>query len=150
MINISNALQGNAKVLDAIFRDAIPSVVGISTNSDGVIVHLPDGISQASEILTDTILGVYGDLVVTTDKTSMTDLETATITCSDDAISSDSSVGYVVLLDGMLYSSGDNPVVAGSSVLTLVTPPAGTYEVYMYRKTGNYQSGKVSIVVSEA
>jgi hypothetical protein len=64
-------------------------------------------------------------------------------------IASDSDVGYIVLLDGVEYASGTDAVSAGVADLTLASPVAGVYEIFIYRRLGNYASGSITITVSE-
>ncbi len=151
MIDISHVTKLNPLVIDLIVREAIPETIGLSTGSYGTIVHLPDDAEAADQALASDIMEAFGNLVVTADKTTMTEGDAdPIITCADASISGDADVGYVVLLDGIEYASGIDTVDAGVVTLTLASPVAGVYEVFIYRQTGNYASGSVVITVSPA
>ncbi len=58
-------------------------------------------------------------------------------------------MGYIVLLDGEVYAQGSDLVTTGVLTLTLSEPVAGVYSVFVYRKSGNYASATLQIVVNE-
>ncbi len=148
-MDISKSIVANTTVLDATARAALPSSVsGVSVNSVSII-HLLDD-SQANQYTANAVLDAYGTLTVTADKTTLTEGGAdPVITCNDALIAGDAEVGYVVLLDGEVYATGTDTVTSGVSELTLASPVAGKYEVFVYRISGNYASGSVNIIVSE-
>ena len=65
--------------------------------------------------------------------------------------SGDASLGWLVLDEtGDVYASGDDAPDGGTLTLNLVEPVAGVYRVFVFRKTGDYASGFVTITVNEA
>ena len=148
MINIEQKTRLNSLVFDRIIRVGIPAVLGVSTGGYGTIVHLPD--DTVDQGLTTDIMDAFDTLVVTADKTAMAEGDAdPVVSCNDVLIASDSDVGYIVLLDGVEYASGTDAVSAGVADLTLASPVAGVYEIFIYRRLGNYASGSITITVRE-
>lgn len=138
-------------VINTIAKLIEPNTYGTLGSPAGMRVHIPDATSQAKQDQIQSALDNYGALTVTADKTTMTEGDAdPVVSCNDAAISGDATVGYAVLLDGQLYADGTDTVTAGSVSLTLSSPVNGVYDVYIYRKSGTYASGKVSITVNEA
>lgn len=143
MINKSIATVLNGKAVDHICRDLL-TIIGVSTGA-GTIVHLDDATTPADQTKVENILANYGGLTVNADKTTMTEGDAApVITVS----SADATLGYVVLLDGNKYASGDVVPSAGTATLNLVSPVAGVYQIFVFRKTGDYSNGSVTITVN--
>ena len=112
-------------------------------------IYLLSG-SPENQDKANAIFNNYDRLIVNSDKTVMTEGDTdPVISCNDVLIAGDSDVGYVALLDGIEYASGTTTVTAGEATLNLVSPVDGEYEIFLYRRTGNYASGSVTIIVSE-
>lgn len=150
-MNIEHATWRPPLVTDHIARDILGgNTSGISTGPYGTIIHLLNE-GQVYQDRAQGILDNWGGLTVTADKTTMTEGDAdPVVSCNDAAISGDATVGYIVLLDGQLYADGTDTVTAGSVSLTLSSPVNGSYDVYIYRKSGTYASGKVTITVNEA
>ena len=143
------------KTLDCVSLDAVARYIlgdatsGCSTTDHHARIHLLDE-SQSNQDTASAILNYFGDLIVSSDISLMTEGDPdPIITCSDPAILSDTEVGYVVLLDGLEYAAGTDTISAGVVSLTLANPVAGVYEVIVYRLWENYASGSVVITVNE-
>lgn len=138
-------IMGLDTIARSIMGDSI-SGVSIGVNSQiHVINETPENIATASSILS----GRDG-LVVNSSVTEMTVGDPdPVIVCNDGSIFADTDIGYVVLFDELLYDSGTDVLVDGSVDLTLVSPEAGEYVVYIYRLVDNYLSGFVTITVNE-
>lgn len=135
-------------IVDTIARDALGVAVSGISVADNTRIHLLID-SQVNQDMANDVLSNFGALSGNTDKTSMTEGDAdPVVSCSDVLIASDTQIGYVVLWDGIEYASGTDAVVAGSVNLTLLSPIAGIYEIFIYRQTGNYASGSVTITVS--
>jgi hypothetical protein len=148
MIDISINEPLTIAIVDTIARDVLGAdVAGVSV-SDNTWIHLLDD-SQANQDIAQAILDNFGALVVTADKTTMIEGDAGpTISCNDALIAGDATVNYVVLLDGDDYASGTDVVTVGIADLTLASPVAGVYEIFLYRTSGNYASGSVTITVT--
>lgn len=144
MINISTNTTLPHVIADTILLALYLNKIGVSTGPYGTILHLPDGSDTANA---QAILDNYGGLTVNADKTTMTEGDADPVIT---VTSNDASLGYVVLdEDSAVYASGDDSPVSGTLTLNLVSPVAGVYRVFVYRKTGNYASGFVTITVNE-
>ena len=139
-----------AEALNQIARNALGSATsGISIGGGRSRIHLVNA-SPSNQDTANAILNNFGELIVSADKTTMNEGDAdPIITCSDPAISGDSDLGYLVMLDGVEYDAGTDTVIGGSVSLTLVSPVAGVYEIFLYRHTGTYASGSVTITVNE-
>lgn len=146
-VDIMSNVMTQIEVVDQMARDVINGVAGVSTNSLGTTIHLTEPTTSNREGKANKILDNWGDLTVTADKTTMSVGDVAPIITVNSATT---DVGYAVLLDGTLYSSGTTPVIAGVATLILTSPEAGTYDIYIYRRSGSLMSGMVTIVVSES
>ena len=145
MIDLSLVSVIPPQVADVMLRDAYPSAIGVSTGPYGTIFHLPDGSTTTTA---QAILDGYGDLTVNADKTTMTEGDADPVITVD---SGDASLGWLVLDEtGDVYASGDDAPDGGTLTLNLVEPVAGVYRVFVFRKTGDYASGFVTITVNEA
>mgnify|MGYP006921610335 CR=1 FL=1 len=146
MIHISRSNMYPGHVLDTMLRAVVPDAIGVSTGPYGTFLHLADDASLTHQNTAVNLLDNYGGLAVSTDKTSMNEGDVdPVITVS----SGDAELGYIVLLDGDEYDSGAVSVITGTATLNLVSPVAGAYQIFVYRKTGNYASGSVTIMVNE-
>ena len=139
-------------------------IMALDTIARAILADNTSGVSlgdySAITLLTDTpelvetatnILGGYNTLTVTSDPAIMTEgTGDVTITCNDPLLANDSDAGYVVLLDGVLFSSGRDVVTAGALELSLPDPVDGEYTIYIYRVASPYQSGLVKCIVNEA
>lgn len=141
-----------AMALDTVARAILgSSTPGVSTRGNTAVILLHDSASGGDQVNANRILENWGTLVVSADKVTMAEGDAdPVVSCADGAIASDGSVGYVVLQDGEVYDSGTDTLVGGESELTLSSPPAGVYDVSIYRLAGTYASGHVRITVSEA
>jgi len=149
MISVKHASVLPTEVIDAIAKTI--GAIGVSTGPYGTAVHVADDTSNDDLYAISDALNGYGTLPVSADKTTMTEGDAdPVISCNDAAIAGDSDVGYVALLDGGLYDSGVESVVGGAVNLTLGSPVDGVYDIYIFRRSGNYASGGVTITVSEA
>ena len=148
IIDISSNETIDTTCLDAVARSVLGNkTVGVSVMVGLSRIHITDASDQSTA---ETIFNNWGSLTVTADKTVMDEGDAdPVVTCNDASISSDSDVNYIVLLDGDVYASGTTTVTAGEATLNLVSPVDGVYEIFMYRTTGNYASGSVTITVSE-
>jgi hypothetical protein len=149
-MDISIEAVANTQLLDPVAREGLGvATSGVSVGGGSSRIHLLDD-SQSNQDIANDILNNYDGLVVTADKTSMVEDDAdPVISCADVMIASDSDVGYIVLLDGVEYASGTDAVSAGVADLTLASPVAGVYEIFIYRRLGNYASGSITITVSE-
>jgi len=150
MIDIQRTIAIQSPVVSNI-ADAVLTESAVSTNnSNHTRIHLPDGATTAQQSIAQSILDNYGALPVSASATALSEGDSDPVmTCDDSSIVSDSDMGYVVLLDGDIYAEGTTSVDSGEATLTLVSPIAGVYEVFLYRRTGNYASGSIQITVSE-
>ena len=135
----------NIYLLDTVARAILgDNISGVSAGPRAVIHLLND--SPSNQVIANTILNQYGSLSVVADKTAM-------IEGDDDPVitvaSTDAELGYFVLLDDEEYDSGDVTVITGVATLNLVDPVAGIYQIFVYRKTGDFASGSIQIIVSE-
>ena len=146
MINITNEIIYRAHIINSILRVANPSAVGVSTGGYGTIVHLPDAATIQQQSDAQSILTNFDSLTVNADKTTMNEGDADPVVTVSSA---DAELGYIVLMDGEDYDSGDVSVVSGTATLNLISPVAGDYEIFMYRQTDDYASGSVNITVSE-
>jgi len=146
MIHISRSVAYPGGVMDTILRTAIPTAIGVSTGPYGTILHLAENSSPADQTIANNLLDNFGGLIVSADKTTMTEGDADPIITVS---SGDAELGYVVLLDGDEYDTGDVSVIAGTATLNLVNPVAGAYQIFVFRKTGDYASGSVLIMVNE-
>lgn len=149
MINIISNTIIEIDILDNMAR----SILGIATSgvsvSDKSIIHLLDE-SQSNQDKAQAILDNYNTLTVTADKTTMNEGDAdPVISCNDVAISADANVNYVTLLDNEVYASGTDTVTAGLVQLTLSSPVAGVYEIFIYRDNDTFASGSITITVNE-
>ena len=135
-----------ADVVDVMLRDHVSTAGGVSTGPYGTILHLPDGASASDQNKAQKIFDNWDNLTITIDKTSMDVGDADPVITYDTA---DTDVGFVVLLDGKIYASGSEAPVAGTVTLELDAPEAGDYDIYVYRRQGNFASGSVSITVNE-
>lgn len=146
MINISRSTAYPNPVMDTILRATVSTAIGLSTGPYGTILHLEADASPTHQAIANNLLDNYGGLMVNVDKMTMNEGDAdPVITIS----SSDAGLGYIVLLDGDDYDTGDVAVIAGTATLNLVSPVAGAYQIFVYRKTGDYASGSVLIRVNE-
>ena len=139
-------------------------IMALDTIARAILADNTSGVSlgdySAITLLTDTpelvetatnILGGYNTLTVTSDPAIMTEgAGDVTITCNDPLLASDGVVGYIVLLDGVLFASGTDSITAGGLELALPDPVDGEYTIYIYRVASPYQSGLVKCIVNEA
>jgi len=149
---VVNSVQ-NPHGLNNVVRTALGvKVVGISTGPYGLIAHLTDGANATDLALASTVLNAHNTLAVATDKATITanNSDTATITCSDEAISGDSDMDYAAWWNGALYSEGSVSVTGGAIELTLATSLVGTWLIEVRRQTGDYASGYVTVTSEEA
>ena len=146
----SDIIWSNIMALDTIVRAILgDNTAGVSLGDYSAIVLLNDT-PELVETATN-ILGGYNTLTVTSDPAIMTEgTGDVTITCNDPLLANDSDAGYVVLLDGVLFSSGRDVVTAGAVELSLPDPVDGEYTIYIYRVASPYQSGLVKCIVNEA
>lgn len=150
MINISTSNKHNTRLLDTLAHLANPSAVGISTGPYGTIVHMPDSANPSEQSVIQTLLNQADTLAVAAVKTVMNEGDAdPVITCDDARISGDAEVNYLVLLDDEVYAEGTASVVSSEATLNLVSPVAGVYDIFLYRRTGDYASGSVRITVNE-
>ena len=134
--------------IDLMARNILGDTISGVSVSSNTRVHLIDD-SQANQGKAQAILDNFDELLISADKTAMTEGDSdPVVSCHDALIADDSDVNYIVLLDGDDYASGMDTVVAGVVDLTLASPVAGVYEVFIYRTTGNYASGSVTITVN--
>lgn len=146
MIHISRSTGYPGPVMDTMLRATVPTAIGVSTGSYGTILHLAGDSSPAYQTIANSLLDNYGGLTVNVDKTTMNEGDAdPVITVS----SGDAELGYLVLLDGDEYDAGNVSVISGTATLNLVSPVAGAYQIFVYRKTGDYASGSVLIRVNE-
>lgn len=150
MIDVTRIIEIELDALHTITH-ALLTESAVSTNSNHhTRIHLPDSASTVEQNKAQAILDNYLSLPISASATALTEGDAApTITCDDSVIAGDTEVGYVVLLDGDLYADGTTPVNSGEASLTLVSPVAGTYDVYVYRLSGDYASGSVQLIVEE-
>ncbi len=139
-----------ARFLDLAARQALgKGTSGVSAGGGASRIHLVDA-SPANQRRASDVLNYFGALRVTADKTTMTEGEAdPVISCQDAAIAADTELGYLVLLDDEIYAQGRDQVVDGRLSLTLGSPLAGAYAIYLYRRRGNYASGHIQIMVNE-
>ncbi len=149
-MDIASDIITNIEALNAIVRDVLNvATFGVSVNDNGSTIHLIDA-SLANQDNARAILDGWGGLAIVPSVTSMNEGDAdPTVTCNDALIASDANMGYIVLLDGEIYASGQTPVTAGSATLTLVSPVDGVYDIWLYRLVGNYVSQSVQITVNE-
>lgn len=149
MIDIANVNVWNIKTLDVIARDILgEDISGVSVGDNSRIHLLND--NQSNRDKCNAIFSGSAQLTVSASTTSITEGDTdPVITCNDNSIAGDADVGYAVLIDGDIYATGTTNVVSGVATLNLVSPIAGVYDIFMYRRTGNYVSNSVQITVSE-
>jgi|GEM_PF-1407425 len=152
MIDIQRTLNVNFAVLQHIIGDVLPLQAGVSSNnSNDTRIHLPDTATVAQQSQAQNLLDNYSNLPVSASTNSLTEGDPdPTITCDDSSITGDTQLGYIVLLDGQSYADGTTPVTSGTAELILVAPIAGTYDIYLFRQAGDYASGSIQIIVSEA
>ena len=135
--------------IDAIAREALGNdISGVSVGSTTRIHLLSD--SPSNQNVASALLNNFGNLSVNADKTVMNEGDAdPVIICNDADIATDTEVSYLVLLDGEGFAEGIAPVTLGEVTLNLVAPLAGIYDIYIYRKRGNYASGSITIIVNE-
>ena len=150
MMDIRKAKSMPIHFLDLIARDVLgESISGVSAGGGVSLIHLVDD-SPINRRRCDDILSYFGALLISANKTRMTEGQAEpVISCRDDAIRDDSEMGYMVLLDGEVYAQGSDLVTSGVLTLILSAPVAGIYSVFVYRKSGNYASATLQIVVNE-
>lgn len=149
MINITSDTERPFAVIQDMISTHVPTVIGISTESGTnykMTIHLPDDASASHQNRANKIFDNWGNLNLTASTTTMAVGDTNPTITYD---TGDSELNYVILLDGNVYASGTETVIAGTLTLELDSPEAGTYEIYVYRLSGNFASGFVSIIVSE-
>ena len=146
----SDIIWSDIMALDTIVRAILgDNTAGVSLGDYSAIVLLNDT-PELVETATN-ILDGYNTITVTSDPAIMTEgAGDVTITCNDPLLANDSDAGYVVLLDGVLFSSGRDVVTAGAVELSLPDPVDGEYTIYIYRVASPYQSGLVKCIVNEA
>ena len=150
MMDIRKAKSIPIHYLDLIARDVLNAgISGVSAGGGVSRIHLVDD-SPINQRRCDDILSNFDALLISANKTRMTEGEAdPVISCRDDAIRDDIEMGYMVLLDGEVYAQGSDLVTSGVLTLTLSEPVAGVYSVFVYRKSGNYASATLQIVVNE-
>jgi len=150
MIDVTRFIQIELDALHTIAHALLTESAVSTNNSNHTRIHLPDSAPASEQTTAQAILDQYETLPVSASATALTEGDAdPTITCDDSVIAGDTEMGYVVLLDGDLYADGTTPVNSGEASLTLVSPVAGTYDVYVYRLTGDYASGSVQLIVEE-
>ena len=137
--------------LDLAARQALgEGTSGVSAGGGASRIHLLDA-SPANQKRASDVMNHFGALRVRADKTVMTEGEAdPVISCHDAAIAGDTELGYLALLDNGIYAQGRDRVLSGRLSLTLGSPVAGVYAIYLYRRRGNYASGHARITVNEA
>ena len=150
-MDINSEGRFDAVLLDHIARQVLGrSTSGISVGGNFSRIHLLND-SAANQRRASDILNHFDTLQLLADRTAMREGEAdPVIRCRDGTIANDSDVGYLVLLDGEVYGRGNDSVVDGEMSLTLASPVAGAYSVFVYRLRGNYASASVQIVIQEA
>ena len=149
MINVIVNTYLHPIVLDIIARKN-QYCIGVSTEPNKSTVHLDDVASFGDQTKIQNVLDNFGNLAVIAVNALINEGGAdPVVTCNDALVAGDSDIGYVVLLDGAKYASGTDAVSAGSASLTLLSPVDGEYEIFIYRTTGNYASGSVTITVNE-
>lgn len=139
----------NVFALDTMARTILGDNISGVTVGDNSRIHLIND-TVNNQAKAQAIFDGSGDLVVSADKTMMTEGDSdPVVTCADSAIAGDVEVGYVALFDGQPYADGQTAVSGGVATLNLIAPVAGIYDIYLYRLTGNYASGSVQITVNE-
>lgn len=141
----------DARLLDHIARRVLGRATsGISVGGDFSRIHLLNG-DGANQRRASDILNHFNTLQLLESNTSMREGEAdPVIRCRDQAIANDEDVGYLLMFDGEVYAKGSDRVISGQLSLTLSSPAAGAYSVFVYRLRGNYASASVQIVVEEA
>lgn len=134
--------------LDVAARHALGEATsGVSAGGGTSRIHLLDA-SLTNQKRAGDVLNHFGALRVTADKTTMTEGEAdSVVSCHDAVIANDAELGYLALLDDEIYAQGRERVLSGRVSLTLDSPTAGVYVIYLYRRGGNYASGHVRITV---
>jgi len=146
-------ITSNVSIKIDVLNNMVRSILGVATSgvstSGGSIIHLIDE-SQANQDIAQAILDNYNTLTVTADKTTMVEGDAdPVISCNDAAIVADASVFFVTLLDNVVYAEGTDTVTAGLAQLSLTSPVAGIYEIFMYRDNDTFASGFITITVNE-
>lgn len=136
--------------LDTAARFALATCTGAARGGDWgkIVFPLNHTITSEENTLAQTVINAIDTLTVATDKATIDadDTDTATITCNDSAIASDTEVEYRIYLNGALYSEGTAPVAAGEMEdLTLTAPVSGTYRVDIHRTNDDFATGSVTI-----
>ena len=146
MINITTGTLHNMYVVDTAIKALTTTALGVSGGKYGTVIHMADEASASDLNKAQKVFDNWGNLNPSPSSTSIVVGDPdPTIQVS----SPDSDLGYVVLLDGGLYSSGTVSVVTGTATLTLVDPEVGTYDIYFFRLAGNFASGSTTLTVNE-
>lgn len=139
----------NVFALDTMVRTILGDNISGVTIGDNSRIHLINDTAN-NQAKAQAIFAGLGDLIVSADKTTMTEGDSdPVVTCADSKIAGDVEVGYVALLDGQPYADGQTTVSGSVATLNLIAPVAGIYDIYLYRLTGTYVSGSVQITVNE-
>jgi len=150
MVNVTTGTVLPSVFVDAIFRAVVSNDVGVSTGGYGTIFHLGASATEQEQTDVQTLITNYDGLTVLSTVTTMTEGDTDPVITVVSGIGVTEELGYVVLFDGAEYDAGDVTAVASEATLNLVDPVEGVYEIFIYRKTDDFKSGRVSITVEAA
>ena len=112
-MEISRTVAVQPDVLIQIIDDVLPEHQGYATNnSNHTRIMLADDAILSLQAKAQDILLNYDELTVTASTTTMTEGDAdPVVTCNDADILTDVTVGYIVLLDGVVYATGTDTVV---------------------------------------
>jgi hypothetical protein len=148
MIDITNETQYSIIFADMCARlVGGADVIGVSTGPYGTIVHLVDGASSAVQASINAMFDNIGSLTVLATKSQIDadDSDSSVVT----TVTTESTMDYLVLLDGDEYARDSVSVVAGVATVTLATAIEGVYQVIFINPDGS-ATGEVSIEAVEA
>lgn len=140
----------NTLFLDRVARAVLGKATsGVSVGGGASRIHLLDG-NGANQARSSDIFNHFNTLQLSVEGAATREGETApVIRCQDGAIALDSEMGYLVLLDGEVYAQGRDSLIKGELSLTLSSPAAGTYDIFVFRLRGNFASASTRIHVRE-
>ena len=124
MIDITNGNTRPAAIIDSILRAAANNVAGVSSGPYGTILHLTDSATAQEQSDAAAIFTNWDGLTVNADKTTMGEGDADPVITVSSGIGETEELGYIVLLDGEDYDSGDVTAVDSTATLNLVGPLA--------------------------
>lgn len=144
---VAYTIKSNLALLDVLLKAQFIAYgyVAAADGSDLRLVLYDNKNLADAQAVDDALLA--GGLALSQDTLTIAadGVDEVTVVCNDAKIAGDSVLGYAIESNGVIVESGDVQVSAGSASVVMSAQDAGSYNIMLYRKSGDMSAAYVNV-----